>query len=354
MAWLPEVSLSHPFLIKDIAFQAGLSVATVDRVLNGREGVRQHTRRRVEQAIAELERQSTQIGLAGRKLTLDLVMEAPARFSGMVRAALEAEMPSLAPAVFRARYHLAEQTGPAAMAALLERIARRGSDGVLLKAPDVPEVAAAVAGLIASGIPVITLVTDLPFSGRTAYVGMDNRAAGETAAYLAGHWLGPQPAQILVTLSSSRFRGEEEREIAFRRAIREHYPHLGLVEISEGFGIDGATGDLVSRALREEPGICAVYSIGGGNRAVLEAFARAKRECRFFLAHDLDGDNLRLLREGRIDIVLHHDLRQDMHAACRQIMIAARLLPSAARPGLTSSVQLVTRYNMPTEPLLVD
>ena len=43
--------MPHPFLIKEIAQQAGLSEATVDRVLNNRNGVRKHTAQRVKQAI---------------------------------------------------------------------------------------------------------------------------------------------------------------------------------------------------------------------------------------------------------------------------------------------------------------
>ena len=42
--------------------------------------------------------------------------------------------------------------------------------------------------LAATGIPVVTFVTDLPFSRRVAYVGLDNRAAGATAAYLVTQW----------------------------------------------------------------------------------------------------------------------------------------------------------------------
>ncbi len=40
--------MAHRFLIKEIALQAGLGVATVDRVLNDRAHVREHTRKRVE------------------------------------------------------------------------------------------------------------------------------------------------------------------------------------------------------------------------------------------------------------------------------------------------------------------
>ena len=89
--------MAHPHLVKDIALQAGVSVATVDRVLNQRAGVRQHTQRRVAQALAELERQSAQVGLVGRKFLIDVVIQAPDRFTQVARAALERELPALQP-----------------------------------------------------------------------------------------------------------------------------------------------------------------------------------------------------------------------------------------------------------------
>src|SRR4030095_4378377 len=100
-------------------------------------------------------------------------------------------------------------------------------------APDVPEVTAAAQRLVRRGIPLVTLVTDLPASGRLAYVGMDNRAAGATAAYLVEQWLGDRPGNVLVTLSSGFFRGEEEREMGFRGALRGRQAHRALGGVSE-------------------------------------------------------------------------------------------------------------------------
>jgi LacI family transcriptional regulator len=337
--------MSREFLIKEIAVQSGLSAATVDRVLNGRAGVRVLTQQRVAGAIRDLEAQSRQRALTGRKFIVDLVMEAPARFTNEVRFALEAELPTLAPAVFRSRFHLWEVLPTTAMVHALDRIRDTGSHGVILKAPDVPEVAAAVDRLVQAGIPVVTIATDLPHSRRRAYVGIDNRAAGETAAYLIGAWLGTLRARILVTLSSSRFRGEEEREAGFRHALRRHHPNIGIVEVSEGHGMDRETVALARRALTEDRSIVGAYSIGGANTAILAAFAEAGRVCMVFVAHDLDADNAKLLAGGRLRAVLHHDLRQDMRTACRHIMHAHGALREMA--ATLSAVQVVTPFNLP-------
>ena len=340
--------MTHPFPVKVVALQAGVSVATVDRVIKQRGGVHAGTVRRVMQALDELARQSTQVGLSGRKFMLDVLMVAPRRFTDAVRAALEAELPSLQPAVLRSRFHLHETLAAEGIVGLLDRIRKNGSHGVLLKAPDLPAVAEAVNRLAAAGIPVVTLVTDLPASARRSYVGMDNRAAGETAAYLLGQWLGGRKKQqVLVTLSSNRFHGEEEREIGFRRALRERHRHVSIVEASEGQGIDGATGALVRQALARHPGIAAVYSIGGGNAAIVQAFAQAGRRCQVFIGHDLDADNLALLEAGAIHAVLHHDLGQDMRRACQEILRAQGALPALAQAPPLSAIQVVTPWNLP-------
>jgi LacI family transcriptional regulator len=279
---------------------------------------------------------------------IDIVMQTPGRFSAAVKTALEHELPSLRPAVLRSRFDFREKGHPREIAGTLEAIARRGSRGVILKAPEAPEVNAAVLRLSEAGIPVVTLVTDLPFSKRVAYVGMDNRSAGATAAYLVNQWLGGRDSRVLVALSRSVFRGEEEREIGFRSAIRERWPGRQLAEITDSDGLDASVYQLTLGALDRHADIEAVYSIGGGNRAILDAFGTRRRPCRVFVAHDLDQDNRDLLETGRLSAVLYHDLRRDLHRACQIIMQAHGALdgPIATAP---TPIQIVTPFNTPPE-----
>jgi LacI family transcriptional regulator, galactose operon repressor len=341
----------HPYPIREIARQAGLSEATVDRVLNRRGGVRQSTVQEVHRAIADLDRQRSQVRLTGRTFFLDLVVDAPDRFSAAVRAALESQLPLVRPATFRARFHLADAPPVTELAATLDGIARRGSQGVVLKAPDSPLVVGAVERLTEAGIPVVTLVTDLPTSPRVAYVGLDNRAAGATAAYLVDQWL-PDDAAVLVTRGTGSFRGEDDREMGFRATSRALRPDRRQVDLVDATGDEEVLRGLVRDALTADPEISAVYSLyaTGGNAATLAAFADSRRVCRAFVAHDLDAENLALLQHGQLSVVLHHDLALDLRRACHVVMQAHAALPGVPR-SWHSGVQVITPHNIPAEAL---
>ena len=343
-------TMPHPYPIREIARQSGLSEATVDRVLNERPGVRASTAANVAQAIADLDRQRSQLRLNGRTFIVDVVMQTPDRFSAAVKSALELELPMLRPAAVRSRFDFREKARPAELAKSLDDIRRRGSKGVILKAPDEPEITEAVGRLYDAGIPVVTLVTDIPLSQRVAYVGIDNRAAGATAAYLIDQWLTSDHDAILMALSRSAFRGEEEREMGFRSTMRERAGGRSLIEATDTDGIDTAVRDQTISILRDNPEITAVYSIGGGNKAILDAFQFLGRTCRVFIAHDLDRDNLALIQSRQITAVLHHDLRQDMRRACQVIMQANGAIDGPIE-SIPSQINVITPYNVPFQPI---
>ena len=292
--------MGHPYPIREIARQAGLSEATVDRVLNNRPGVRASTVSNVRQAITDLDRQRSQLRLTGRTFLVDVVMQTPDRFSSAVKSALEAELPTLRPAVVRSRFDFREtgsprrpREGPRRHPA--PRIHGRRAQG----ARRARDQSTPSRRLDEAGIPVVTLVTDIPLSQRVAYVGIDNRAAGSTAAYLIDRLLGDRSGDVLIALSRSVFRGEEEREIGFRATMRSLSTGRALVEQTDTDGLDATVRESTLRdPAADTPASSSVYSIGGGNQAILDAFDAADRRCQVFIGHDLDRDNLQLLHDG--------------------------------------------------------
>ena len=335
--------------MRDIAEQSGLSEATIDRVLHGRPGASARAVRAVEQAVLDLDRQQTQLRLAARTLLLDVVVQAPSRFSSAVRSALEDELPALRPAAVRARFHLRENADVDAAVEVLDGLGRRGRvcHGVVLKAPDDPAVASAVARLAARGIPVVTLVTDVRDSARVAYVGLDNAAAGATAAYLVSQVLGDRPGDVLLTpepvvlLRRARAgRRLHGRPLSPRpRPARPHDHRQRRARRHDG-------------RPRRRPA-----PVAAGRARGLLGRRRQPRHRRWpsprpavtpvvFIAHDLDEDNLDLLRSGVLTAVLHHDLHADMRAGVRQVMRAHRLVPGAPT-SVAANVEVVTAYNIP-------
>ena len=323
------IEMDRKFTVKEIAFQAGLSTATVDRALHARDHVRQVTRDRVAAAIAELDRQYGATLVEGRKFTIDVLIQSPKRFSSAVRTALEAELPLVKPAAFRARFHLAEVMDDKAIVSKLYAIARRGTHGIVLKVPATPAIEACLQVMTARGIPIVTYVTDVPEPLRLAYVGMENRRAGATAAYLMTRMRRNTGGRVLVTLSSQMFQGEEQRRIGFTNYMAKLPNPPAILTVSEGLGVNRTTKKIVMEALATYDDIDCVYSIGGGNRAVLEAFTETGRTVDIFAAHDLDQTNRKLLDSGQISFVLHHDFRQDARRVSLHFLKFHKLVPQS-------------------------
>ena len=333
--------MTHRFPIKEIAAQAGLGTATVDRVLNGRAHVSHQTRARVSAAIEELEGQEQQLAARGRRFHFDFVVEAPNRFAREIKRAAEAVLPRFAPLNLRARFQGREVMSGAEVSASLQRIAKRGSNGVCLKARDVDEVHHQISALTRKGIPVVTLATDVPDSTRIAYAGLDNAQAGRTAAELIKREVST--GVVLATVSNRAFEGEEARWSAFRASLNEGFECI-LVRDAAGRNVD--TARAVAAAIAGIDRVDAVYSMSGANHAILAALDGLRRGPKLFIAHDLDSDNVPLLQSRRISHVLHHDLEADIAQAFRHLCAFHRAIPNPG-PLTMSDVQIVMPSNVP-------
>jgi LacI family transcriptional regulator len=338
--------MTHQFPLKEVARQSGLSTATVDRAINNRANVSPQTKARVAAAISELEGQEAQLSARGRRLFFDFVIEAPTRFSREVQQAAEQVLPRIGSAVCRPRFLAQEIMREDDVKAALARIAKRGSHGVCIKARDLPEVREAVHQLIASGIPVVTLVTDLTTTKRIAYVGLDNQSAGRTAAYLIAKTIGDGSGTVLTSRSNDRFLGEEEREVAFKATLNRLCPKLRIIDASGGNGVHVETSRIMQSVVAGLEQMRAVYSMGGGNTTILDALEQNGSLPDIFVAHDLDNDNRRLIEDGRLSFVLHHDLRVDLQNVFQAFLHYHKLTPDPL-PMTMSHIQVVTPENIP-------
>ena len=312
--------------VHDIAAAAGVSLATVDRVLNLRPGVRSVTRAKVEQAIERIGygRDVAAANLAKSRI-YPFTFILPAGDNSFMRG-LEAEIRA---AMERSAFERTQISivsvpafdAPALQAALEEAHAIRPA-GIAVVAVDSPEVAAAVNRLHNDGIPVVTLVSDLSGSNRDHFAGVDNTAAGRTAGSLMGRFLGERPGPVAVLAGSMLVRDHRERLDGFRAVLDAEFPGRTILPVLEGHDDPSETERLVRAALAAHPDIVGIYSLGAGNRGLIAALrSRASKPC--VIAHELTPHTRGALQDGLIDAVLNQDAGHEVRSAIRVLKAKA-------------------------------
>ncbi len=308
--------------VKDIAKTAGVSLATVDRVLNGRTGVRQKTVDKVQQVIDEIgyTRDIYAANLARqRQYKLAFVLaEGESRFSNVVATEVLA---SIAPsATDRVAIELikAPSDDLHKLAEMLNLLIGQGYDGIAVMAPETPVVRDAVKNLVESGISVITLVSDLPESGRQHFVGIDNIAAGRIAGFLMGRFLGRDGGKVLVTTSSMQLRDSVERRLGFDALMSEKYPMVTPLPTIEGHNDKETLTTTIKRVMDIHPDLKGFYSVGPGISTLvglLEELGVAQE--MVVIAHDLTPRTRSGLKSEAIDAVIAQNVRHVIRSAIR-------------------------------------
>ena len=155
------------------------------------------------------------------------------------------------------------------------------------------------------------MVTDLPDSGRLAYVGLDNTAAGRVAGDLMARLIGPSGGDVVIVTDMQTMLALRERERGFRSVLAERHPQCRLIEVIETRDEGERAGELIREAIGRRPGIVGIYTVSTGNRAiasVLDALGRGLST--IMITHELTPARRVLLKRGLIDAIIdqHPDL----------------------------------------------
>lgn len=340
--------MSRP-TIHDVARIAGVSLSTVDRVLNEREGVRRATRLRVAEAMQQLgyERNLAAANLARRR-QYRLLFILPAGGNSFMRG-LEQQLAARADAWEFTT--ISVMTVPAfddaALAGALEGVDAGATDGVAVVATDSAVVRAALAGLRSRGVAVVTLVSDLPSSQRQGFVGIDNVQAGRTAASLMGRFCRGRTGQIVMVAGSMLVRDHAERRLGFEQVLRAEFPDQRIMPPLEGFDDQDIVAERLSQLLAQVPDVVGIYSLGAGTRGVARALSgRAAPARPSVVVHELTPHSRQALLDGTFDAAIHQDALREIGAAVgllRMLIDGKPITPEAGRIG----IEVYLRDNLP-------
>lgn len=331
--------------IADVAREAEVSTATVDRVLNKRAGVRGVTCERVLSAFAKLSDAVVPGAASQAALVMDFVIPSGAdptfdeNLHGAVEAVAAASESTL-------RWHRFERFNPAALAEQIITIASRGSDGLAIHALEHPLVREAVDRVTLEGTPVIAFLSDLIGSRRVAYVGANNRAAGRTIGYVLGRFLPKTRGKVVVLAGSHLYRAHEEREIGFRGVCREYFPWLEVLDLV--IGNDEAEDNYrkVRALIDVHPDLVGIYNLGSGNRGVVRALKETGMDRSVtFVIHNLTSVSRPFLLDGTVDAVVHLNMDRTVRAA---VDLAREVREDKPVLSVLPSFEVLFRENVPS------
>lgn len=297
--------------IKDLAAASGVSVATVDRVLNGRQSVRTTTAMRVYEAAERIGYHATpllqkRVGGDIPKLHFGLILPdiEPEFYTHFKR---EAER---AASVFNgAHVRLSVDFVPAADPAAVSRalsIMSEKVDAIGVVAVDHVDVAAQVETLRDKGIPVYAILTEIGQGVREAYIGTNNLKVGRTAAAMLARALprrqeGAPKYELALFVGGQRWHGHELRETGFRTWLRQNRPDISVLETMVNLDIPDFAFEATLSIMARHPRLAGVYCAGGGREGVIRAVREEKKA-------------------GQIDVVVNEFAELTRHAMAEGIV----------------------------------
>lgn len=334
--------------IKEIAQAAGVCRATVDKVLHDRPGVSEKSRAKVLQMVEELRYQPNLIGQALKRQNQKLRLGAsllsqdslPDLSKGLIRGAKAVEAFGLELDIRISAYPDVE-----AQQAQLRQFRESGVAGVILMPLDDSRITVEVQALDETGIPVVTINTDLPDSARRCFVGQNMLQAGRAAAQLISFLLcGRGEVAALTASSFSRF--DRDRIQGFRDYL-EGCLDLRLIRTAETQERGERMYRETRRILANAPAVDALYITCGCVASAVTALRDASLDHPVrIVCFDSFPETAALVKEGWIDCVIDQELASQGETAIRllfEALFEKKELPSGA---LYTPIQIHIAENM--------
>ncbi|MFO1032925.1 MAG: LacI family DNA-binding transcriptional regulator [Hyphomicrobiales bacterium] len=293
--------------IADLAAAAGVSVATVDRVLNRRLPVTSDTAQRVVTAAEAIGYHAT--GLLKRRIS-----EIPSRKFGFLLQKrdnfyqafgrdLVAATKSNRDVDGKALLEFMDELLPAVIVQRLNDMAPK-VDALAVVAMDHPQVNQAVEALVAGGKPVFTLLSPISSTAVTGHFGLDSRKCGKIAGWTISR-LARKPGKIGILVGSHRYINQETSEISFRTFMREHAPQFQLLEPIINLDDERIAYEAVTDMAASYDDLVAVYVSGGGQDGLIRALREISGRPRpIAVCNELTDTTRAALLDGTIDLAL--------------------------------------------------
>lgn len=288
---------------REIAARAGVSVSTVDRVLNERGSVSPQRRDRVLEVARQLgiRRILPEAWHRTRRIEIILPRNRPGNptpfWDDLDQAAYRQARAAPAQATIH-RTRVREGDTDALRQAILHPPVPR--DALIIAPESSQTICHALKTVMKRGEQVIAIVADVPGLPAHPYCGIDNPALGRTAGFLMSGFVRGT-GKLLVLKGSDHRHEHGERVEGFLDAVAGRFP----VEVTVTDESADRTRARALEVLRKGP-ISGIYLTGHTPEAIAD-IVRDQPARPVWISHELSPAHAGLLREGVLDFVLDQD-----------------------------------------------
>lgn len=337
--------------IPDLAEAAGVSVSTVNRVLNQPESVRTPTRNRVlaaAESIGFYGLGTIQHSVLSTKKThkIGIILQQKGRrFYRNLGDALALEAENRSNETVELTLDYLEDLSPERVA---ERLIALGQtcESVALVGAQHPLVSDAIDTVMEMGVPVTSLIAPLFATKNVNFVGLDAWKVGRTAAWMFNKAIR-DPGKIGILLGNPRYRNQEMNESGFRSYFREHNSNFTLLEPLATYESSVAGRELVEGLFKDHPDLCGLFISGGGTTGALAALQEAtKREDFVAVGYELFDKTRAALIDGTLTMVISHPMEKLAREAITTLIQAKKTGPDGGALRVALGFEIHTSENM--------
>lgn len=301
-----------PVTSQMIADIAGVSRATVGRVLRNEPYVKSSTRKRVEDAIKKYNYKPNTAGVAlvSNRSNIKIGVISFAAVDGLYaelnQGSTEAMQDYQNYGISIAFRYIDDPENEESIVSAIKELMSEGIKGLAIMGIDVPSVRQALQE-IENNIPIVTYNTEISDVDVLCFVGQDSIRSGRTAGALV-RGLVKDGGKVIAVVNSMMVSAVSRRVDGFKQVLTEN-PGLELVATLENQSSNQRSYEIVKDVLKREPNINSVYiACGFGSAGVCKALRECGKDDVHVVAHDMLPYTVDLIRQGQIDFSIDQEL----------------------------------------------
>ncbi|MBR1402419.1 MAG: substrate-binding domain-containing protein [Prevotella sp.] len=346
--------MSPKVRIKDIAEKSGVSVGTVDRILHNRPNVSKSAREKVERVLKEINYRPNMYASAlayNKSYTFHVLIpkhESEAYWEEIEEGALEA-------CEVRRDFHIDVKMGyyerfnKQEFEEVFENIIASGTNGVVVVPSDLEITKKYTDQLHELNIPFILLDSYLPDLNPLSFYGQDSLSSGYFAAKMLMLIAQNEKKIMLMKLTKNgkvASKQQDNREVGFRHYMKEHYPHIDIVELDMPMDKDKAYYDKQLEAFfMKNPDVHHCITMCSKAHIIGDFLLRTNRRDVQIMGYDMVGKNAVCLRQGSISfLIAQHAFMQGYN--CVDTLFKAIVLKQEVDPVNYMPIELLTKENV--------